>query len=94
MSKDINDQTPTPADATSSALALIVHALSEQLDAKQLLQTLMTSYDRVPKAQSTEQLDQLVISVLKAVSDAALKQNPQDPETLAIYQGLRPGDRH
>lgn len=94
MNKDISDQTPTPVDATSAALALIVHSLSEQLDAKQLLQTLMANYDRASKSPKAEGFDQLMISVLKAASDAALKQNPQDPETLEIYQGLRPGDRH
>lgn len=94
MNKNISDQTPTPVDATSAALALIVHSLSEQLDAKQLLQTLMANYDRASKIPTAEGFDQLMISVLKAASDAALKRNPQDPETLEIYQGLRPGDRH
>ena len=82
-------------NSNRKALALAVHCLAVQQDAKDLLTVLMTKYRAAMKlGVDAYDFDELMAAVLLAVASVALKQRPGDPEVLEFYDGLKPADRH
>lgn len=91
--KPISEKAEQPAGPAERALALVLHALCVQIDAKPVLNALMANYRQEMKADDPV-FDGLVLVALKSLSSAAVKQHPNDPDVLETYEGLRPGTRH
>lgn len=81
-------------DATRKALALLATSVAVQQDARVLLAVLEANYRAAQKPGPATAFDDLMVGMLLSVSSTALKQHPDDPETKALYQGLRAGRRH
>lgn len=82
-------------DDLAKALTLLAHALCAATDGRIVLQSLIANAAAIEQAgRSTPALEALVQPMLLAASSVALKQNPNDPGILGIYQDLRSKHRH
>lgn len=76
-------------------LVLLTHAACGAVDARLLLQSLMVNLEAMTDAgQSTPGIETSGHAMLLAASSATLKQNPGDPDMLALYQELRARQTH
>jgi hypothetical protein len=90
---NISGKAEQPIGPAERALALVLHALCVQIDAKPVLNALLANYRQELKADDPV-FDGLVMAALKSLSSAAVKQHPNDEDVLETYRGLRPGSRH
>jgi hypothetical protein len=73
---------------------LIAATLPGQPSSAAALHTMLANVRAMQPPGEATLLDEWTTSALRAVSSVAVKQHPQDQDVLAVYRGLRPGQRH
>jgi len=80
---------------TKIALGLLAHATAAAVGAAPMLWNLEANWREAARTTGTSPgLDHLLLSMLLPLSSLALKQDPDNPEILEMYRGLRGEHRH
>lgn len=81
--------------AMQTMLALLATAVGQAADARLLLASITANLRAATSGKAANPtLDAMAAAVLLPLSSQALKQHPHDPDVLAWYRELRPGERH
>lgn len=82
-------------NTTTTALALLAHALASAQDARPVLDSLIHNLEAIQANEPpSDELLHMAQGLLLTLSSLALKQHPQDPWARKMYAQVRDGTRH